>query len=170
MDGFSHGNYWIDIVESYRKASAVSERIEHTHSAFILAVLSRIAQEAPENFLAYDKQKGVINMLLSCLATISKSFTHQKTEFLPVACRASEAIWSLMTVQSLDRLNVEEEECKQIVDVVAKALLSDKAVRYAFYICLREGSEDTKISTIRVIFFFNVFLAINIFQCICTSL
>ncbi|XP_071704124.1 serine/threonine-protein kinase TIO-like [Rutidosis leptorrhynchoides] len=124
--GDSCMSHWVAVVELYKEVTGCTEdasgRLVHESVACIRIMISSVAQhlkaskatkhaEVATNtlreMLDHAKALGVIDDLLSCVATCGKSLMSGSSNLLRAACEACEAIWSLIHAFEIHSTNEE---------------------------------------------------------------
>ncbi|XP_071704125.1 serine/threonine-protein kinase TIO-like [Rutidosis leptorrhynchoides] len=124
--GDSYMSHWVAVVELYKEVTGCTEdasgRLVYESVTCIRIMISSVAQhlkaskatkhaEVATNtlrkMLDHAKALGVIDDLLSCVATCGKSLMSGSSNLLRAACEACEAIWSLIHAFEIHSTNEE---------------------------------------------------------------
>ncbi|XP_071704139.1 serine/threonine-protein kinase TIO-like [Rutidosis leptorrhynchoides] len=195
--GDSYISHWVAVVELYKEVAGCTEdasgRLVYESVACIRIILSGVVQhlkaskatkhtEVATNtlreMLDHAKAFGVIDDLLSCVATCGKSLMSGSSNLLRAACEACETIWSLihafeiqsrkenepvfplssMYSNSLDQINIKDEyvplmgtDYEEIVETVTQEFLRSDDIRVAIFYCLCQRLEASWSSVIQII-------------------
>ncbi|XP_071704135.1 serine/threonine-protein kinase TIO-like [Rutidosis leptorrhynchoides] len=196
--GDSYISHWVAVVELYKEVTGctedVSGRLVYESVACIRIIISSVTQHLKASkatkhaevvtntlreMLDHAKALGVIDDLLSCVATCGKSLMSGSSNLLRAACEACETIWSLihafefhstkeeahvfplslMYSHSLDQINIKGDEYgplmgtdyENTVETVTQAFLRSDEIRVAIFYCLRQRLQASWSSVIQII-------------------